>query len=201
MRMTTYKEQQLRLREDLILAAVNQLLAQKGYDAMTVDAVAAQAGLTKPSLYKHFESKEALAAAALIRLFDQALAAAQAQSTTAPAGERLRAVLRWALTQHLAGTMPLLPSTRSSLREALLKDARYVERLQALSALLLEWIDEAQRDGQIDPALPSDVVLFTLFARSCDPVLDFLRDGGQYDDARVLDLVLATCFDGLRPRR
>jgi AcrR family transcriptional regulator len=189
------------LREDLILAAVNQLLAQKGYDAMTVDAVAAQAGLTKPSLYKHFESKEALAAAALIRLLDQALAAAQAQSTTAPAGERLRAVLRWALTQHLAGTMPLLPSTRSSLREALLKDARYVERLQALSALLLEWIDEAQRDGQIDPALPSDVVLFTLFARSCDPVLEFLRDGGQYDDARVLDLVLATCFDGLRPRR
>jgi AcrR family transcriptional regulator len=122
MRMTTYKEQQLRLREDLILAAVNQLLAQKGYDAMTVDAVAAQAGLTKPSLYKHFESKEALAAAALIRLLDQALTAAQAQSTTAPAGERLRAVLRWALTQHLAGTMPLLPSTRSSLREALLKD-------------------------------------------------------------------------------
>jgi AcrR family transcriptional regulator len=197
----TLKEQQLKLREDVILQAVNQLLAQKGYDAMTVDEVAAHVGLTKPSLYKHFESKEALAAAALIRLLDQALAAARAQPTELPAGERLRAVLRWALTQHLAGAMPLLPSTRSSLREALLKNARYVERLQALSALLLEWIDEAQRAGQIDPALPSEVVLYTLFARSCDPVLDFLRDSGQYDDARVLDLVLATCFDGLRPRR
>jgi AcrR family transcriptional regulator len=201
MRPSTYKEQQLRLREDLILAAVNQLLAQRGYDAMTVEEVAAQVGLTKPSLYKHFESKEALAAAALIRLLDQALAAAQAQPAEAPAGDRLRGVLRWALTQHLAGAMPLLPSTRSSLREALLKNARYVERLQALSALLLAWIDEAQRDGQIDPTLPSEVVLYTLFARSCDPVLDFLRDSGQYDDARVLDLVLATCFDGLRPRR
>jgi TetR/AcrR family transcriptional regulator of autoinduction and epiphytic fitness len=197
----TLKEQQLRLRENIILEAVNQLLAQKGYDAMTVDEVAAQVGLTKPSLYKHFESKEALAAAALIRLLDQALGAARAQPAEAPASERLRAVLRWALTQHLAGAMPLLPSTRSSLREALLKNARYVERLQALSALLLEWIDEAQRAGQIDLALPSEVVLYTLFARSCDPVLDFLRDSGQYDDARVLDLVLATCFDGLRPRR
>ncbi|MDZ7652799.1 MAG: helix-turn-helix domain-containing protein [Burkholderiaceae bacterium] len=180
---------------------MNQLLAQKGYDAMTVDGVAAQVGLTKPSLYKHFESKEALAAAALIRLLDQALAATRAQPTEVPAGERLRAVLRWALTQHLAGAMPLLPSTRSSLREALLKNERYVERLQALSALLLEWIDEAQRDGQIDATLPSEVVLYTLFARSCDPVLDFLRDSGQYDDTRVLDLVLATSFDGLRPRR
>jgi AcrR family transcriptional regulator len=198
---STLKEQQLRLRESVILQAVNQLLAQKGYDAMTVDEVAAQVGLTKPSLYKLFESKEALAAAALIRLLDQALAAARAQPTEVPAGERLRAVLRWALSQHLAGAMPLLPSTRSSLREALLNDGRYVERLQALSALLLEWIDEAQRAGQIDPALPSEVVLYTLFARSCDPVLDFLRDSGQYDDARVLDLVLATCFDGLRPRR
>jgi AcrR family transcriptional regulator len=198
---STLKEQQLRLRETVILQAVNQLLAQKGYDAMTVDEVAAQAGLTKPSLYKHFESKEALAAAALIRLLDQALAAARAQPTELPAAERLRAVLRWALTQHLAGAMPLLPSTRSSLREALLKNGPYVERLQALSALLLEWIDEAQRDGQINPSLPSEAVLYTLFARSCDPVLDFLRDSGQYDDARVLDLVLATCFDGLRPRR
>jgi AcrR family transcriptional regulator len=197
----TLKEQQLRLRESVILQAVNQLLAQKGYDAMTVDEVAAHVGLTKPSLYKHFESKEALAAAALIRLLDQALDAARAQPTEVSAGERLRAVLRWALSQHLAGAMPLLPSTRSSLREALLKNGRYVERLQALSALLLAWIDEAQRDGQIDPTLPSEVVLYTLFARSCDPVLDFLRDSGQYDDARVLDLVLATCFDGLRPRR
>jgi len=194
------KEQTLRLREDLILQAVNRLLAQKGYDVMTVDEVAAQVGLTKPSLYKHFESKEALAAAALIRLLEKALAAGQALAADLPAVERLRGVLRWALDQHLRDAMPLLPSTRSTLRDALLNNARYVDRLQALSTLLMTWIEQAQSDGQLNPDLPAEVVLYTLYARSCDPVLDFLRAGSQFDDAQVLELVLATCFDGLRPR-
>ena len=40
----SYKEQIQRVREDAIVEAVNRLLATKGYDAMTVDEVAAEAG-------------------------------------------------------------------------------------------------------------------------------------------------------------
>ena len=39
---------------------------QKGFDAMTVDEVAADVGIAKASLYKHFPSKEDLAAAAMV---------------------------------------------------------------------------------------------------------------------------------------
>ena len=60
----SYKEQIQRIREDAIVEAVNRLLATKGYDAMTVDEVAAEAGMAKASVYKHFASKEDLAAAA-----------------------------------------------------------------------------------------------------------------------------------------
>ena len=48
-----YREQLLRVREDAIVQAVNRLLATKGYDLMTVDEVAAEAGMAKASLYKH----------------------------------------------------------------------------------------------------------------------------------------------------
>lgn len=194
------KEQQLRLREEAILQAVNALLAQKGYDAMTVDEVASAVGLTKPSLYKHFASKEALAGAALVRLLDQTLATIAAQPDTLPADERLRAVLRWALQLHLRGAMPLLPSTRSGLRDSLLKNGAYVDRLQAVSSALMGWIEQAQREGTLSAALPPEVILYTLYARTCDPVLEFLQAGGQYEDAQVVELVLATCFDGLRVR-
>ena len=64
----------LRAREDAIVSSVNRLLADKGYDVMTVDEVAADVGIAKASLYKHFPSKEALAAAAMIRMLDRALA-------------------------------------------------------------------------------------------------------------------------------
>ena len=52
------------LGEDAIVTSVNRLLAEKGFDLMTVDEVAADVGIAKASLYKHFASKEALAAAA-----------------------------------------------------------------------------------------------------------------------------------------
>ena len=64
------KEQQLKLREEAILEAVNALLAEKGYDAMTVDEVAAYIGIAKTSLYKHFESKEAILDEVLTDLVD-----------------------------------------------------------------------------------------------------------------------------------
>ena len=194
------KDQIHKLREDAILQAVNELLARKGYDAMTVDDIAAAVGLTKPSLYKHFPSKEALAAAALVRLLDQTLAATAAQPDERPPVQRLRELLRWALAQHLRGTMPLLPSTRSGLRDALLKNGAYMDRLQAVSATLMDWIEAAQANGSLSDTLPAEVILYTLYARTCDPVLEFLQASGQYSDTQVIELVLATCFDGLRPR-
>lgn len=197
MERVSLKDQQLKLREDLILQAVNELLAKKGYDLMTVDEVAAAVGIGKPSLYKHFESKEALAAAAMIRLLDRTLEVIQALPADAPPLDKLRALLRWALTQHLQGTMPLLPSTRSMLRDSLMRNATYVDRLMKVSETMSEWIQSAQQSGVFAPGLPVDVALLTLFARSCDPVLDYLKLGGNYADADIVEHMLAVTFDGL----
>jgi hypothetical protein len=46
--------------------------------------------------------------------------------------------------------------------------------------------------------LPTEVVLFTIYARSCDPTLDYLRTNEQYTDEQVIGFLLSTCFDGLR---
>ncbi|MBC7610530.1 MAG: TetR family transcriptional regulator, partial [Polaromonas sp.] len=40
----------LQAREDAIVQAVNRLLAEKGFDLMTVDQVAAEVGIAKASL-------------------------------------------------------------------------------------------------------------------------------------------------------
>ena len=60
-------------REAAIVSTVKRLLAEKGFDQMTVDEVAAEVGIAKASLYKHFPSKEALAAAAMVEMMGQAL--------------------------------------------------------------------------------------------------------------------------------
>ncbi len=198
----SFRQKVLRDREDAIVTSVNRLLATKGFDLMTVDEVAADVGIAKASLYKHFASKEALAAAAMVRVLEIALqqvATLQADANL-DAFDRLKAVTRWALQTQLAGEMPSLPAQNSTLRNALMADRGYVDRLIELSDRLGEWISAAQASGRLSRALPPEVVLYTLFARACDPVPGVLRAGGSYDDEQLIEWVLATCFDGLAAR-
>jgi TetR/AcrR family transcriptional regulator of autoinduction and epiphytic fitness len=196
----SFREQVLKVREDAIVSAVNRLLAEKGFDLMTVDEVAAEVGIAKASLYKHFTSKEALAAAAMVRVLERTATVVERQPPGASAFEKLQAVTRWALEVQLSGEMPTLPSQNSSLRAELLGSRAYLDLLMQVSDQLGAWIEQAQADGTIDPALPAEVVLYTIFARACDPVPGFLKAGGRFDDAKIVDLVLGTCFNGLRAR-
>jgi TetR/AcrR family transcriptional regulator of autoinduction and epiphytic fitness len=197
----SFREQVLRVREDAIVSAVNRLLAEKGFDLMTVDEVAAEVGIAKASLYKHFPSKEALAAAAMVRVLQRTLEVIERQAAAdAPPARRLEAVVRWALELQVAGEMPTLPSENSSLRSELLSHREYLDLLMQTSDRLGAWILQAQAEGEIDPDLPPEVVLYTLYARACDPVPGFLKAGGQYSNAQIVEWVLRSCMNGLRAR-
>jgi len=180
------------------VASVNRLLAEKGFDAMTVDEVVADVGIAKASLYKHFTSKEELAAAAMVKVLERALdEVARVGGLGLDALGRLQAMARWTYDQQLAGQMPALPAQNSTLRAALTADKAYVDRLMQLSDALGAWIVEAQGDGQLDAALPPELVLYTLFARACDPVLGVMRAGGNHSDGQIVDWLVKTCFRGL----
>ena len=199
----SFKEQVLLAREEAIVVAANRLLADKGFDAMTVDEVAAEVGIAKASLYKHFSSKEALAAAAMIRVLDHALAQIEALRAD-PAGdevEQLKAVVRWTMQVQLAGDMPSLPTQNSALRTALTSNRSYLDRLMLVSERLGEWITAGQRAGRLDPALPAEVILYTMFARACDPVLGVLKESANFSDEQIVEMLLSTCFDGLHGHR
>lgn len=187
-------------REDAIVVAVNRLLAEKGFDLMTVDEVALDVGIAKASLYKHFSSKEDLAAAAMVRV----IGLAQAFLASLPAGGapllQLKAVARWMLQVQLKGEMPSLPSQNSSLRANLMGNKAYLNGLMQISDRIGGWIEAAQADGSLNAKTPPLVVLYTLYARACDPVPGFLKAGGQHTDEQIIELVLDTCFDGLRAR-
>ena len=195
-----FKVQMLRAREEAIVAAVNRLLAEKGFDAMTVDAVAAEVGIAKASLYKHFRSKEELAGAAMIGVLDRAIAQVELleqDASLATELDRLKALTRWTMQVQLAGEMPSLPAQNSALRAALVANKTYLDRLMRLSDLLGAWIVAGQQAGRLDPGLPAEVVLYSLFAKACDPVLSLLKAGGNYSDEQIIEMLLTACFRGL----
>ncbi len=196
----SFKTQMLQAREAAIVQAVNRLLAEKGFDAMTVDEVATEVGIAKASLYKHFSSKEDLAAAAMVRVMGLAQAFLDSLDDSSPPLERLKSVARWMLRQQLAGEMPSLPSQNSSLRANLMANKAYLDSLMRVSDQIGSWIEAAQQDGSLNPDTPPLLVLYTLYARACDPVPGFLKAGGQYTDEQIVELVLGSCFDGLTTR-
>jgi TetR/AcrR family transcriptional regulator of autoinduction and epiphytic fitness len=199
MAKVSFKAQVLQVREDAIVTAVNRLLAEKGFDAMTLDEVAADVGIAKASLYKHFTSKEELAAAAMIRVLDKALAFIATLETQPKASpiDQMKAVARWTMQVQLAGEMPSLPAQNSTLRAALMVNRIYLDRLIQVSDKLGSWITAAQKAGQLNRKLPPEVILYTLFARACDPVLSLLKANGNHSDEDIIDMLLSTCFDGL----
>ena len=196
----SFKQQMLKAREDAIIETVNRLLAEKGFEAMTVDEVAASVGIAKASLYKHFSSKEDLAAAAMVRVLGLAQAFLASLPADAKPVAQLEAVARWMLQVQLRGEMPSLPSQNSSLRANLMANKAYLDGLMQVSDQIGGWIEAAQADGSLDAKVPALVVLYTLYSRACDPVPGFLKAGGQHTDEQIIDIVLATCFDGLNRR-
>jgi AcrR family transcriptional regulator len=169
-----------------ILAAARELLAERGWDAMTLGDVAARAGVAKTTLYRRWPGKAELVVDAMAHLFDR-LAPVDAGSVRADA----EAVIR-----ELAALL-----SRPEARSAFLALAAQSARDPALRAAVREKIIDRQRrlvhegaaraaargdDVRIDdPELLFDVLAGTVVQR-------LLIEGEPIDDGylgRFLDLV------------
>jgi AcrR family transcriptional regulator len=194
----SFKDQAFKLRESAILDAATSVLGNKGYDLMTMDDVAGAVGISKPSLYKHFKSKEELVGMAMIRLLDGAIEQlAQLDRDLNPA-EKLAALLEWALRVRLAGGLPFLPSTSPHVRDMLMRNIKYMLRIAKLNQKLENWVKQAQADGLLNPALPTDVILFSYYARTCDPAVDYLQKFSKMSDDDIVRHMLTVAFEGMQ---
>jgi AcrR family transcriptional regulator len=80
-------------RREVILETAGRLFAEHGYAATRLDDVAAAIGVTKPLLYRHFDSKRALYLALLERHRDDLPTFTAAMPAQGSLDDRLRAVL------------------------------------------------------------------------------------------------------------
>lgn len=200
-RRPSFREQQFAAREQAIVDATNRLLSEKGYESMVMDDIAAEVGIAKGSLYKHFDSKESLAAAVLIRLLRRTHDALRALPTNLDPLQRLQEILRWVWKERLVGAVPHLPSTSQSLSTSLVNNTEYMDQLMQFSEAIGSLIEQAKRDRLLRADLPNEFILYSLYARSCDPTLDYLKAGGLFSDEQLIELMLTSSFVGLAAGR
>jgi AcrR family transcriptional regulator len=125
-----------------VLDAADRLLARFGYRKMTVDDIAAEAGIGKGSVYLAFASKEEVALSCIDRMVDQLLDDLRAiASESRPHLERLRAMLVLRVMRRVdyarthAGSMDAM---LAAVRPAFLarRQRHFAAEAEVLSALL-----------------------------------------------------------------
>jgi AcrR family transcriptional regulator len=169
-----------------ILAASLELLAERGYAALTIEGIAARAGAGKQTLYRWWPSKAAI----VLEAINARAALLAPVPGTGSARERLRSFLRetFAGSERAPETVTVL---RGLMAAAQLDpefgsqfDAEFLARRRTLLAeLLRELLAEERRTAIVEEALLVDAVFGTLW-------YGLLRPDGRLGE-RVADDMLA----------
>jgi AcrR family transcriptional regulator len=185
--------QRLKMRRELATAAM-ELFASKGYEATTVDEIAAQAGVARRTFFRHFRSKEE----AIFPDHDDTLIRAEAVLNAAPPHEHpldtvcrgIKEVMKmYAASPAVSVERYRLTREVPTLREREIASVARYERL--FTRYLLGHFDEqAHHDGNDDPLL-AEVAASAVVTAHNHVLRRWLRAGGQGDVENQLDHAFA----------
>ncbi len=148
-----------RKRAAIVQAAVAQFRAH-GYEATSMDQVAAAAEVSKRTLYNHFASKEALFAQILLQLWERSVALLDlAYRPDRPLQEQLSALLLQKVA--MVSGEDFIDLARVAITATIHSPQRAQDMLLRLAQkenALLTWVRAAQNDGRLKPADPLQVV-------------------------------------------
>jgi len=183
---------------DLILDAVDGLLAKFGYRKMTMDDVARQVGIGKGTIYLHFPGKEELVLAHIDRIADRVIKGLEEAAGSSDAPDRrlrrmlvLRVLVRFDSVVHYSQN---LSDLLSSVRSALV--ARREEHFEREAAVLESVLREGARLGSLD--CPDPRTTSFVLIRSTNSLLPFnltARELGRREEVedqagRIADLLV-----------
>ncbi|WP_406185717.1 TetR family transcriptional regulator [Streptomyces sp. NBC_01006] len=181
--------QRLKMRRELAAAAM-ELFATKGYEATTVDEIAATAGVARRTFFRHFRSKEE----AIFPDHDDTLTRAEAVLDVAPAHEHpldtvcrgIKEVMKmYAASPAVSVERYRLTREVPALREREIASVARYERL--FTRYLLAHFDETDHhDGNDDPLL-AEVAASAVVTAHNHVLRRWLRAGGQGDVEAQLD--------------
>jgi AcrR family transcriptional regulator len=191
--------------EDLILDAVDRLLASRGYKKMTIDELAQEVGIGKGTVYLHFRSKEDLALSHVDRIVFRLLVKLQmVASGEGTAADRLRQMLvlrvlhRFDSVQHYTSSMSdLLAAVRPAFLE------RRERHFDLEARVFAEVIEGGLERGELSVAEPAAAARSLVLAtNSMLPYsLSVAELGRRKDVERETSRIAELCLVGLLARR
>ena len=178
--------------------AAQELVAEKGYGAMSMDELAARVGISKPTLYAHFANKDELVIEAATREMKQMIALIESQADRSPMDQLcfiMRQILQRQVQMHTLGIGPWPEIFRllCAHDEAL----GYIQRISGdIAALVQRGIAE----GEIDPALDPEAVVRAFFGLASTLHKWYVAAPSPSDPQRAADSLVEIFMRGVRRR-
>jgi AcrR family transcriptional regulator len=182
-----------------ILTAAFELVQEVGYAKLSIEGIAARAGVGKQTIYRWWPSKGTVLLDAFLLLSEQPDSGQSGLPDTGDLEADLKTVLR-ATVEELND--PRFDEPMRALNTEITHDpalaARYAERLDGpMRELKKQRLHSAQQTGQLTDDLDLDVAIDMLWG----PLLNrwLQRSGTLTPD--YADNIVETALNGLRPRR
>jgi TetR/AcrR family transcriptional regulator of autoinduction and epiphytic fitness len=182
--MSGIREKQLEKRKQETLDVALRLLLERGYANLNMDELAEEAGISKPTLYQYFDSKEDLVAKAMGRMFEKMEELVPEPSDTSPL-EQLENFLRVMLKTRTEKRYLMAPGDMEVLRAMHQNNPTIFGHMQSAKNKLEKLVRQGQTVGEIDPALPAWVVVNTLFSLQRVISNPFAKDEPQRSEAEL----------------
>lgn len=179
-------------RRGEILTAAEKIFDARGYAATTMDAVAAEAGISKGSIYNYFHSKRDL----FMQVFSAALAGGEAEfeqlaASPLSATEKLRRLLdNWSnRIEHYRriGRLVLefwVTAARQGQKGELAEwfGQKYGHWRKRIAEIVAEGVDSGEFGRHVDPATAASLILAVMDGITVQSILDI----GVHVDAEFL---------------
>ena len=191
------RERQKQARGEAILEAAFALIIEKGYDALTMEALAARVGISRQTLYHHFASREDIVLRAVLTLMEQGLAAIQSFDLSLPPVERLKRVVRWLLESRFQPATAALVKVRHSLM-SVKSHPDYQRAFERRVSALAEIVAAAQEAGELRADLPPRLIVQMLLGLVSASYEELIA-AGQTTLPEATEAVITVFFTGLHP--
>lgn len=174
-----------RKKEKIIQIAL-ELFCQKGYSSISVEEIAAEAKVSKVSIFTYFESKEGLLATCLFESMKQlSIEATKVLDSSLPYREKLLAAFNLCQTQSSKQASQLLEAEINHRNKHAELIRTKIEKQKL--AIYETYIDYGFAHKQINPNLTKSAIIALLSAINTDPLMS----------EELLPQIIHILFDGL----
>src|SRR5262245_50790536 len=161
---TSLRERRQQLLREEILEAARALLSEKGYVAMSMDELAAQVGISKPTLYSHFPTKDDLVVKTAVREMERFIALIESDADERSPLQHLMLVMRKVVRFQAEKDRMEPQSWTPELFQLLCSREEALSCIRRIDVAITVLVQAAIASGEIDPQLDPATVTSVFFA-------------------------------------